>query len=86
MKIRGRWGWLAATGLLLFSAIEREREIVNSNLRACQVVAGRAITAIITYRVDRKHYQRTKQLNLITISYNDQLSSKPPISLITAAL
>ena len=65
---------------------EREREIVNSNLRACQVVAGRAITAIITYRVHRKHYQRTKQLNLITISYIDQLSSKPPISLITAAL
>ena len=26
VKIRGRWGWLPATGLLLFSGIERERE------------------------------------------------------------
>ena len=29
VKIRGRWGWLPATGLLLFSGIEREREERN---------------------------------------------------------
>ena len=44
VKIRGRWG---RPGLLLFSGIER-REIVNSNLRPCEVVPGTAIIRFST--------------------------------------